>query len=93
MKLSLTFAFNQNFLDPKLTEDGKPYAPERYKRILQECYLISKNMNTSYSDVLNITPKERTYLIKFLVDDFTEKKKAYEEEMRKIEEQNQSKRK
>lgn len=86
MKLSLTFASNQNFLDPKLTEDGQPYGPARYKRIVQECYLISKNMNTSYSDVLKLTPKEREYLIKFLLEDYDEKKKVVEQELQTIEE-------
>lgn len=91
MKLSLTFAFNLNFLDPKLTEDGKPYGPERYKRIAQECYLISKNMNTSYADVLKMTYKEREYLIKFLLDDFNENKKAIEQQMQSIQEKSSSK--
>lgn len=91
MRLSLTFAANLNFLDPKLTENGKPYGPERYKRIVQECYLISKNMNTSYSDVLKITPMEREYLINFLLEDYNERKKAVEQEIQTIEEQRASK--
>ena len=86
MKLSHPFANNLNFLDPKLTEDGKPYGPERYRRIVQECYLISKNMNTSYADVLKMTPIEREYLLQFLLNDFNERKKAVEEELRSIEE-------
>lgn len=91
MKLSLTFASNQNFLDPKLTESGKPYGPERYKRVVQECYLISKNMNTSYSDVLKITPKERELLIKFLLDEYNEKQKAVEKELQTLQEKRNSK--
>ena len=69
-----------------MTEDGQPYGPARYKRIVQECYLISKNMNTSYSDVLKLTPKEREYLIKFLLEDYDEKKKVVEQELQTIEE-------
>ena len=91
MKLSLTFASNQSFLDPKFNDKGQPYGPERYKRLVQECYLISKNMNTSYADVLKMTPKEREYLIRFLIDDFNEKQKAYEQEVEKIKEKTSKK--
>jgi len=50
-----------------LTEDGKPYGPVRYKEIVDECCIISKNLNTPYLDVLKISPTERGYLIKFLI--------------------------
>ena len=93
MKLSLTFAANKNFLDPKVTEDGKPYGPERYKRIVQECYLISKNMNTSYSDVIRMTPREREYLLEFLLADFNEKQQAYEQELKIIEDKKKASKK
>lgn len=63
------FASHLNFLDPQKTEDGKPYAPLRYEELVKECYLISKNLNTSYIDVLKITPVERKYLIKFLIQE------------------------
>lgn len=91
MKLSLTFANNQTFLDPLYTDDGQPYAPARYRRIVQECYLISKNMNTSYSDVLKMTPKEREYLINFLLEDYNDKKQAFEQELQMIQERNNKK--
>ena len=76
-----------------MTTEGKPYGPERYKRIVQECYLISKNMNTSYADVLKITPIEREYLINFLMADYEEKKKATEQELQRLEEMRASKKK
>lgn len=53
-------------MDPQFIND-QPYAPVRYKEIVKECYLISKNINTSYTDVLKITPTERAYLIEFLI--------------------------
>jgi len=59
-----------NFLDPKLTSDGKPYGPYRYKEIVKECYLISKNCNTSYTDLMKITPIEKNYLLEFISDEF-----------------------
>ena len=63
------FASHLNFLDPQKTEDGKPYGPLRFGELTKECYLISKNLNTSYVDVLKITPVERRYLINFLIQD------------------------
>jgi hypothetical protein len=69
MKFLHFFASGQSFLDPLTTEDGKPYGPVRYKEIVKECYLISKNINTSYTDILDITPIERTYLLQFIADE------------------------
>ena len=58
-----------NFFDPLWTSDGKPFAPEQFKAIIKDRYLISKNMNTSYSDVGEITPTERAYLMQLLIED------------------------
>ena len=58
-----------SFLDPQLTSDGKPYGVERFKQIVEECYVISKKINTSYNDLMKITPLERTYLIQFIKRD------------------------
>lgn len=87
MKLSQPFANNQTFLDPLYTENGEPYGPARYRRLMQECFLISKNMNTSYSDVKKITPREREQLINFLLEDYNEKKKAVDKEVAALQEQ------
>ena len=54
-------------MDQQLTEDGKPFGPIRYKEIVDECCIISKNLNTPYTEVLNISPTERNYIIKFLI--------------------------
>ena len=51
---------------PQLTSDGKPYGPARYKRLVEECYYISKNCNTSYLDVLQMTPLEKDYILSFI---------------------------
>ena len=45
------FVSAKNFLDPLKTSDGKDYAPQKYKQLIHECYVISKNCNTSYIDV------------------------------------------
>lgn len=52
-----------------MTKDGQPFAPIRYKEIVKECYLISKNINTSYNDLLKITPTERGFMLGFLLDE------------------------
>lgn len=69
MMLILCFASQVNFLDPELTSDGKPYGPYRYKEIVKQCYIISTKCNTSYTDLMNITPIERDYLFEFIVEE------------------------
>lgn len=49
--------------------NGQPYGPFRYKEIVRECYVITKNMNTPYSDVLKMTPTERGYILEFLAEE------------------------
>ena len=39
-----------------------PYNSYMYKRIVQECYIISHQINTSYTDLMNVTPLERKYM-------------------------------
>lgn len=81
------FASDQSFLDPQTTNDGKPYGPERYKQIVKECYLISKNCHTSYMDVLDMTPNERALLLQFMVQEFEKS----EEQMNKVKQQSKQK--
>lgn len=72
------FASNQNFLDPSLTKDGKPYGPIRYDEIIHECYLISKHIHTSYNDLLDITPTEREALLRHITEDIKRQNEAIE---------------
>lgn len=83
------FASHLNFLDPQTDEYGNAFAPIRYKQIVKECYLISKNLNTSYTDVLNITPTEKQYMLEFLLQEAQENKEAIER--LKAERQNKNK--
>lgn len=69
-----------NFLDPRLTEDGKPYAPFRYRELVRECYIITKNCNTSYTDVMNITPKEKNIILE-IINSEAEKLKRLKEDL------------
>ena len=62
-----------------MTKDGKPYGPERYRQLVTNCYLISKNYNTSYVDVRDkMTPSEMTQIMKLINQEIEEKKKYYE---------------
>lgn len=70
-------------MDPLLTSDGQPYGPWRYKQIVKECYLISKNCNTSYTDILNINPTERGYLLEFISDEYKKTNEMIEESKKK----------
>ena len=46
-----------------------PYGAYQYKRIIKECYLISKTLHTSYTDVLDITPSEKTELLNLIIEE------------------------
>ena len=56
----------QNFLDPQTSSDGSPYGPKRFKEIVKECWYISDNLHTSYTDVLDLSFQERFYLIELI---------------------------
>jgi hypothetical protein len=70
-----SFASGPSFLDPQLSEDGTPYGPKRYKAIVKECWYISDNLHTSYTDVLDLAYLDRIYLINCI----NEKKAATEQ--------------
>ena len=66
----MTYPSLGSFFDPPYMEDGKtPYGPVRFENIVQEQYIISKAINTSYLDTEKLTPKERGLLIKFILED------------------------
>lgn len=74
--MKLIYPSQGSFLDPQLTSDGKPYGPYRFKEIVRERYLISREINTSYNDIGQLTPAERGYLIEFIADDIKYKEDA-----------------
>ena len=67
-----------SFLDPQISNDGTPYGPKRYKEIVRECWYISDNLHTSYTDVLDLSFQERFYLIELINQKQEETKKAIE---------------
>lgn len=60
------FASGQSFLDPQLSEDGTPYGPKRYRSLAKECWYISDQTHTSYTDVLDLAYIDRVYLMQFI---------------------------
>lgn len=55
-----------------------PYGVWRFKEIVRECYFISANINTSYKDLLDITPREKNLLIDYIVEKNKAEKEAIE---------------
>ena len=81
MKLKPFFASGPNFLDPQISKDGSPYGPKRFKEIVKECWYISDSLNTSYTDILDISFQERVYLLECI----DEKNKATRKAMERAE--------
>ena len=73
------FASGPSFLDPQLSNDGTPYGPKRYKEIVKECWYVSDNLHTSYTDVLNLAYQDRVYLIDYINEKKEATTKALEE--------------
>lgn len=73
------FALDLSFLDPILTKDGKPFGPKRYKEIVKECWWISDQLHTSYTDVLDLAFQDRIYLIECIKEKQDETKKAIDQ--------------
>ena len=69
----LPFAKRANFLDPLLTDDGRPYPLVVFNQLCKERYIISKFSNTSYKDTADLTPREREFIIGEIVKEIKEK--------------------
>lgn len=70
--------------------DGTPYAPYRFKQIVMECYRISHRINTSYTDLYNITPLERKYILNLIELEDKKQKEELEKLRLKSEERKSS---
>ena len=73
-----------SFSDPQQlikTDDGEmPYGIYRFQQIVDECFIISKTINTSYTDLMNISIRERDRMIEIIIED----NKKQKEELDKI---------
>ena len=76
--MAAPFASLQSSLDPQKTNEGKPYAPQRFKEIVRECYFLTRNANISRKDVMDMTPTERSYFIEFVLDEAQKTKEHME---------------
>ena len=72
------FALGPSFLDPRQSNDGSAYGPKRYKEIVKECWYISDNLHTSYTEVLDLSFLERAYLIECINKKAEDTKKEIE---------------
>lgn len=85
------FALDQSFSDPHTIKLQYPdnhieevdYAPWKYKSIVRECVEISEAINTSYVDLMKISPTERKYIYEFL----KEKSDKLKERLKQTEDQ------
>lgn len=82
--LKTFFDSGPNFLDPPLSKDGKPYGPKRFKEIVRECWYISDNLHTSYTDVLDMSFLERFYLIEYINEKIKEQEKALNKKLAEV---------
>lgn len=78
MKWCPRFATQVNFFDRQYTSDGKPYAPIRYKELVKECFIVSREINTSYTDLLTVTPRELNYMLEFIRERVEREREAIE---------------
>ena len=73
-----------SFSDPQQlikTDDGEmPYGVYRFQQIVDECFIISKTINTSYTDLMDISIRERDRMIEIIIED----NKKQKEELDKI---------
>lgn len=77
------FGLHQSFSDPRqiVSVEGKgkmPFGVFRYEQIIDECYMISKVIHTSYNDILNISIRERDRMIELINEENERNKKDLE---------------
>lgn len=70
-------------MSPRYNSEGKPFGPWRYNEIVKECYFISKHINTSYVDLMEVTPLERKALLTNIQEEIKRQNEMYEEAKRK----------
>ena len=84
MICSHPFESQMSFSDPQQiikTDDGEmPYGIFRYQQIIDESYIISKVIHTSYTDILDISIRERDRMIELI----NEENKRNQEDLDKL---------
>lgn len=62
--------------------NSENYRHKKFKEIVREKYIISKAINTSYTDLGKITAIERKLLLQFIKEDADSLRKEYEQRKR-----------
>ena len=60
-----------------------PYGVYRYNEIIDECYIISKLINTSYLDLMEISVRERDRMLELINEENTREQERIEKIKRK----------
>ncbi len=68
------------------TDKGQtlPFGVVRFEEIIQECYIISKNIHTSYTDLLDITPREKNMMLELLNNEAKRQQELYDKQKAKM---------
>ena len=82
------FVLQANFINPQWmkNKDGEtvPYAPFLYNELVNQLYLISSKVNTSYADLLDITIKEKDIMFNIAYNQVKNEQKSLEEFQEKV---------
>ncbi len=70
-------------MSPRYNAEGKPFGPWQYNEIIKECYYISKQIHTSYTDLMDVTPAERKALLLDIQEDIKRQNEMYEKAKKK----------
>lgn len=66
-----------------MTSDGKSVGQEQYENIVKQRYAIARTLNCSYESVGNMSPVEKNFIIKYINDEYEERKKQLDEQKKK----------
>lgn len=61
-----------------------PYGVARYNQLVNQCYIISRSINTSYSDLLGVNLQELDMMLGFIEEEAREKNEQYEKMKKKF---------
>lgn len=61
-----------------------PYGLARYNQLVNQCYIISKKINTSYTDLMNVTPKELDTMLELIEEETKQQNEQYEKMKKKL---------
>lgn len=83
------FASLESFSNPQQIIKGPkgeemPYGLARYNQLVNQCYIISKKINTSYTDLMNVTPKELDTMLELIEEETKQQNEQYEKMKKKL---------